>query len=201
MNELELDRRLDDTLRAVFAPPVDGTFAAFAARAAGKRRRAPFWPWLVAAAAMLVVGVLLATWPRTRGPEGHSGKELGAMWAAAYHDAVAQGFGGVGCCKMGLDLRTACKERFSCGLDVASGSEMALLGTYSGRPTGGAMTLLASMAGAPVCVCVVPQKRDPRVTLPQDSGLHLARREVGDLVLYAVSKAPGSDALASFVLP
>lgn len=201
MIEHELDRRLDDTLRAVFAPPAAGAFVAYAERAAGRTRRVPFWPWLIAAAALLVVGVLLATWPRVRGPEGHDGRELGAMWAAAYQDAVAQGFGGVGCCKMGLNLHAECKQRFSCGLSLVRNTEMELLGTYSGRPTGGAMTLLASMAGAPVCVNVVPQHHAPDVTLPSDSGLHLARREVGDLVLFAVSKAPGADALQSFVLP
>ncbi|MBM4062785.1 MAG: hypothetical protein FJ265_17070 [Planctomycetes bacterium] len=196
-----LDLRLDESLRAAFAPPPASTFTAAAARAVGRPRALPRWPWFVAAAALLVVAVLMAAWPRPRGPEGHDGRELGALWAAAYHDAEAQGFGVEGCPRTGADLCNACEKRFSCRLAVAKGSDLALLGTYEGRPTGGSMTLLARAGGEPLCVCVLPQRQDPRVKLPRDSGLHLARRELGDLVLYAVAKSPARGALDSFVVP
>lgn len=200
MNEAP-DAKLDAALRAAFAPPPPEQFAALARQAAGPSPRGRIWPWLVAAAALLVVALLLLREPPARGPEGHDGHELGAMWAAAYDDAVAKGFGEVSCCQVGLDLPHACRERFACGFDVAHGSDVALLGTYSGRPTGGSMTLLARIGGAPVCVCVVPEQHDPRVALPKGSDLHLARREVGDLVLYALSKMPAPGALDAFVVP
>jgi len=201
MNDHELDRQIDASLRGAFVPPAPATLAAMAARATGVPRRGPIWPWLMAAAALLVVSGMLAMWPARRGPEGHDGAQLGAMWAAAYHDAAKQGFGSVGCCQPDPDLSKASSEQFSCGLRFAPNSAVALLGSYSGLPTGGCMALLARADGAPVCVCVVPAKQDPKVELPAGSGLHLARREVGDLVLYALSKSPGVSALESFSVP
>lgn len=203
MNEADFDRRLDAALRQAFAPPSDAALAELAAQATAVRRP-PRWPWLVAAAALLVVAITFLAWPRPRGPEGHDGAQLGALWAAAYTDAVGQGFhqgSGTGCCNVGLDLPTTCRQQFSCALDVAKGSDLNLLGTYQGQPTGGGMTLLATVGTAPVCVCIVPKAKDPRVKLPRDSGLHLQRRELGEVVLYAVSKQPVEDALAGFVVP
>lgn len=199
-----LDRRLDAELRTAFSPPAAAAFAGMAASVAGRPlvTRRPFWPWLAAAAALMVAAILWATRPGVRGPEGHDGHQLGAMWAAAYHDAVAQGFcGNMGCCNTGVDLQRVCKDRFHCPLAIARDSDVAVLGTYSGKPTGGSMTLLASAGGVPMCVCVVPQGKDPRVRLPDESGLSLARREVGDLVLYAVAKEPVGKALDAFVVP
>lgn len=208
MNEHEhpLDRQLDEQqldqqLRGAFVPPSEDVMAAVARNAVHMPRPIARWPWFLAAAALLVVALLWTARPQRRGPEGHDGQQLGAMWAAAYDDAVAQGFGGVGCCQVGLDLPKACHERFSCGLEVARDSHVSVLGTYSGLPTGGSMTLLANAAGAPVCVCVVPAKNDPRVELPVASALHLARRELGDLVLYSLSRSPMTAALDAFVVP
>jgi hypothetical protein len=201
MNEQELDRQLDESLRAAFVPPSVDVMAAVARDAMHTPRPVRRWPWFVAAAALLVVTLFLVARPQLRGPEGHDGQQLGAMWAAAYDDAVAQGFGGVGCCQMGVDVRKACHERFSCGLDLARDSHVSVLGSYSGLPTGGSMTLLTNASGAPVCVCVVPAKNDPRVELPVASNLHLARRELGDLVLYSLSRSPTTAALDAFVLP
>lgn len=203
MNEHEhsFDRQLDDSLRGAFVPPSADVMAAVAQNASRAPRPVARWPWLLAAAALLAIALLWTMRPSRVGPEGHDGQQLGAMWAAAYDDAVAQGFGGIDCCQVGLDLPKACQERFSCGLDVVRGSHVSVLGSYSGLPTGGSMTLLASAAGAPVCVCVVPAKNDPRVALPAQSPLHLERRELGGLVLYSLSRLPRTTALDAFVLP
>ena len=106
MNEAP-DPRLDAALRAAFVPPPAEQFAAVARQVARRSPRVPVWPWLVAAAALLIVALLLWRTPASRGPEGHDGHELGAMWAAAYDDALAKGFGEDSCCQMGLDLRHA----------------------------------------------------------------------------------------------
>ena len=74
-------------------------------------------------------------------------------------------------------------------------------GAYAGLSTGGTMALLAETGVTPVCVFVVPRAQDRRVELPPGAEFHLARREVGELVLYALSKSPGSSALAAFVAP
>jgi hypothetical protein len=63
------------------------------------------------------------------------------------------------------------------------------------------MAVLAKHGSEPVCVCVVRAEQDPHVELPPGCALHLARREVGDLVLYALSQSPAPAALEQFVVP
>lgn len=205
MNDDENDR-LDAMLRDAFAPPPRETFER-AARAAIPAAPAPrlqpriaTWPLLLAAAALFAT-LLLALWPARRGPEGHDGDQLGALWAAAYEHALATGFAGGSCCEGALDLASVCRQRFATPLQLAQGSDVALHGTYCGLPTGGCMTLLASAGGDPVCVYVVPRSQDPRVELPPDSPLCLERRELDDLVLYALSRSPAAAALRQFTVP
>jgi len=202
MNEHdELDRNLDDQLRAAFAPPPAAAFASQAAAVAQRPVHRPGWPWLLAAAALLLVAFLWFDRP-ARGPEGHDGRELGAMWAAAYEDAVARGFSsGGGCCEPGFDLRSACQQQFATRLELASAGGVSLVGGYCGLSTGGCMAVLAKQGSEPVCVCVVKKDQDPHVELPPGSPLHLARREVGDLVLYALSQSPAPAALEQFTVP
>lgn len=216
MNDDDLDRSLDAQLRAAFAPPPAASFAGAAARVArpaGMRRR---WQWwLAAAAAALLVWVLAHDRPRL-GPEGHDGRELGALWAAAYADAVTRGFGGTGvggsgvdgggqghggCCVTSFDLGMACQRRFATRLELAAAGDLTVVGSYRGLSTGGCMAVLARYGDEPVSVCVVRAEDDPRVELPADSPLHLARRELGGVVLYALSNAPPRAALDQFVLP
>ena len=194
------DDQLDARLRAAFAPPPASVFAARARAIAAPHQGMRKWPWLLAAAALLVTIVLAITRP-VRGPQGHDANELGAMWAAAYADALEQGFSGGSCCMPGLDLGKACEEKFAVKLGLGAGSAVKLLGCYCGLPTGGCMALLARTNGDPVCVYVVPCAHDPKPRLPADSTLHLARRELGSLVLYALSASPADDTLAGFVAP
>lgn len=198
------ERRLDDQLRAAFAPPPAAVFTATARRAASVPPQ-PFAfrvvPWLLAAAALLVLALLFLEKPR-RGPEGHDGHELGAMWAAAYEHALAEDFGGGACCEPDVDLAKLCEEKFASRLDLGPAGTVKLLGCYCGdQPTGGCMVLLARTNGAPVAVYVLPSSKDPRPELPADSGLQLARREMGALVLYALSKSVAAETLAEFVVP
>lgn len=199
----DLDRDLDARLRAAFVPPPASTFAA-AARGAidgsAPRGRTRVWPWLAAIAAALALVALLLQRPR-RGPEGHGAAELGAMWVAAYEHALDEGFAGTSCCMPDIDLAKMCEERFAARLGVAPGS-MKLLGCYCGKePIGGCMALLASSGGEPVAVYVLPCGDDPRPRLPEGSPLHLARREVGPLVLYALSRSAAAATLEDFVVP
>ena len=208
MNSDELDDdRLDARLRAAFSPPPNETFAAQArAAVAGAtiaaHRDARRWPWFFVAAAAAVIAMAFLFLDRpARGPEGHDGHELGRMWAAAYEHALAEGFGGAACCAPDVDLAKICEEKFATRLGLASGS-VKLLGCYCGdQPTGGCMALLARAGAEPVAVYVLPCDRDPRPELPADSELHLARREVGPLVLYALSKSAVPGTLDEFVVP
>lgn len=203
MNDDDLEAGLDTRLRHAFDPPPAAAFAEQAARVVDRPAARPLWPWVMAAAALLLVGFLLFDRPARRGPEGHDGRELGAMWAAAFADAVERGFsgGGGGCCEAGFDLSSACQERFAERLEVASAGGVAVVGGYCGLSTGGCMTVLAKHGAEPLCVCIVRREHDPHVELPAGSALHLARREVDDLVLYALSKSPPAAALEQFVVP
>jgi hypothetical protein len=199
------DPRLDAALRDAFAPPPADVFAAMARKAvagpAVARARPRPWPWLVAAAAALLV---LAVWlaPRAAPPAGTAdGAALGRLWAAAYVDAEARGFGDGSCCQPGVDLPNVCRERFAAGLTLAEGASLSLLGCYCGLPTGESVALLGRTGDARVCVCVVPRATDPGVVLADDSGLHLVRREVGALVVYALSRQPIAGVLDQFCEP
>lgn len=207
MNTDELDDdRLDAELRAAFAPPPASVLAE-RARAATlpvrvtPTRRSPWWFVVAAAAAILAAVFLFADRP-PRGPEGHDGHELGRMWAVAYEHALHHGFEGTSCCSPDVDLGKACEERFATRLGLGAASEVQLLGCYCGsEPTGGCMALLARSNGEPIAVYVLPCEHDPRPELPSDSPLHLARREMGRVVLYALSKTPVPRALDDFVAP
>ncbi|MBL8747862.1 MAG: hypothetical protein JNK78_01785 [Planctomycetes bacterium] len=202
-DDLDRDRDLDARLRAAFVPP-PATVSAAAARTAvegtAPRERPRVWPWLVVLAAALAVVALFLQRPR-RGTEGHGGGELGAMWVAAYEHALDEGFAGASCCTPDVDLAKLCEEKFATRLGVAAGS-VRLLGCYCGKePVGGCMALLARSGGEPVAVYVLPCRDDPRPRLPEGSPLHLARREVGPLVLYALSRSAAAATLEDFVVP
>jgi hypothetical protein len=199
MNESD-DRRIDDALRAAFTPPPPAAFAAAAAAAVRAPRRR-FWPWL-AAAALLLLGVALVltiNQPR-RGPEGHDGQALGAIWVASFEDAVSQGFGGSPCCRTPIDLPRDCQAACGVRLDLLRRDGVSVLGTYCGLSTGGCMALLAEADGAPVCVYVLPCRKDPRVVVPAASPLLLARRELGSVVLYALSHRDPGPLLDRFLI-
>ena len=92
-----LDDALDARLRAAFPPPALHQLAATARSVAGAPAARPVWPWLLAAAALLLT-IAFAVLRPARGPEGHDGEQLGAMWVAAYEHALTNGFGAGACC-------------------------------------------------------------------------------------------------------
>lgn len=194
-----LDDRLDDALdaqlRAAFAPPPAARFAATARAASGVARR-PLWPWFAAAAAALLVTIGFLVMRPARGPEGHDGAQLGAMWAAAFEHAEANGFGSGSCCDPGQDVGMACEQRFSVRLGVGDG--VTLQGCYCGLPTGGCVAALAHTAHGPMGVFLLPRGQDPLPCLPAGSSLQLSRRELGPLVLYAVSRGAATQSLQEF---
>lgn len=201
MNDNDNDRRIDDELQRAFTPPPVREFSTMAEQVATPPATSQhLWPWLAAAAALLALLLIFTPEPEVRGPNGHDGLALGVMWVAAYEDAAARGFTG-GCCETGFNLPQACQNMFACRVDVVSSGSVSVLGGYCGLETGGCMALLARDGGNPVCVYVVPRDCDPGVALPDDSELYLARRELGDLVLYALSPEPAAASLTQFVVP
>tara|TARA_R110002094_G_scaffold87907_2_gene91371 strand:+ start:110 stop:721 length:612 start_codon:yes stop_codon:yes gene_type:complete len=198
----ELDSRLDEQLRAAFAPPPRERIREIAASVVSPVVVRPSWPvWLLATAALCML-----TWVFARSAD-HAPRAgdapLGSMWVAAYEDAVERGLANCcpGGCGGGFDFAQACRQRFEARLEIAADAAVELVGAYEGLPTGGCMTLLAAADGEPVCVFVLPRAEDRRVELPADKSLHLSRRELGDLILYALSGSPGQNALGSFIAP
>lgn len=192
-----LDDALDAQLRAAFAPPAAASLAATARAAIGATRR-PLWPWFVAAAAALLVTIGFLVLRPARGPEGHDGAQLGAMWAAAFEHAEANGFGSGSCCDNGQDVGMACERRFAVKLGVGDG--VTLHGCYCGLPTGGCVAALAHTPDGPIGVFLLPRGQDPLPSLPAGSALRLSRRELGPLVLYAVSRGAATQSLQEFRL-
>ncbi|MCR9245028.1 MAG: hypothetical protein NXI31_08340 [bacterium] len=204
--EHEQDARIDRELRAAFAPPSASAFADAARdvvtpRGGGPRRLPRLLPIALAAAALLLLAwPVAAGWlnDRSSTSEPLTGDQLGAMWIAAYEDAASRGFQG-GCCEPSFDLPQACLDRFACRIGVRDEARVAIAGSYCGLETGGCMAIIARDGALPMCVYVLPRASDPRVTLPAGSGLHLSRRKIGELVLYALAPEPVTGSLAQFV--
>ena len=202
MNQPE-DDRIDEQLRAAFAPPEASRFEAMAREVTTAVAPAPrrLWPWLLGLAAAMLVGVLLAdALSRPDRPDRYEGAELGRIWTAAYEHAVENGFGGGSCCQAPTDLAARCREVCGQALSFAGAGDVELLGCYCGLPTGGCLGLLMQVQGEPVSVFVLPRDRDPRPVLDERDRLRLRRRELGDLVLYAVGPREADEALAGFSL-
>ncbi|MFN3243764.1 MAG: hypothetical protein ACE37K_19815 [Planctomycetota bacterium] len=200
------DDRIDDLLRAAFVPPPDEAFAAMAesarqdAPAPGAAPR-PLWPWLLAAAAVMLVGVLVFdALQRPDRPDAYRPAELGAMWAAAYDHAIDTGFGGGGCCEAPTDLAQRCREVCGQALSFGGRGDVQLLGCYCGLSTGGCLGLMLQVDGAPISVFVLRADQDPRPVLEGRDELVLQRRALGELVLYSIGYERREQALAGFSL-
>ena len=187
------DQTIDDALRAAFRPPDASRFRELAEAAQGASaptispaRPRRLGPWLAAAAAAILAALWLLD-HRPLGPQGHDGKELGALWAAAYEHAVASGFGSMGCCQTPFDVTSKCEEICGVPLQFDDDEDIALLGCYSGLSTGGCLGLLLEVSGAPVAVFVVPVDSDPIPALSHEN-LQINRRQLGDLAIYAISQ-------------
>lgn len=202
MSEEKLDRALDDLLRGAFTPPPEAHFTDLARDVS--QPVASAWPWrtlLLAAAALLVA---LGLWSR-RPHEPHDPSadvpSLGAMWVAAYDEAVRDGNQHPSCCDPGCDVGQLCREVCGQALCHDGSGAVALVGSYKGGPVGGCAAFVMRADDATVCVFVMPQREDRAVELPRDRQLVVGRRELGDLVLYSVSRPLEIDALAGFALP
>ena len=200
------DHALDRCLREAFTPPTDFDAAAVAQAAT---RSAPHserrWPWLLAAAALLVT-LAIAVWPRSASPIVTDGERLGSMWAAAYQHAIdnvaAEADKPSMCCDPTQDFGAACERRFAVRLTI-DGEDLVVRGCYSGLPTGGCIAAMAETRDGPIGVFVVGRDDDPRPWLPPQAALQLVRRELGPLVLYAVARRqqpPADVALQRFEL-
>lgn len=193
------DDMIDKQLRLAFAPPPAEHYGEVASGVSAAPR--PLWMWLaVAAAAVLLVLFALDDGRGPLGPEGHDGRQIGAMWVAAYDHAIDAGFGAPGCCESQTDFAEKCREVCGQTLSFGGDEDAKLLGCYCGLPTGGCVGLLLQVRGDPVSVFVVRRDADPRPVLTNREELRLRRRELGSLVLYALAYEERDEVLDSFAL-
>jgi len=198
MNE-ESDKLIDEQLRESFTPPPAEHYAEVASGVSTAVK--PLWMWMAAsAAALLLILFAIDDGRGPRGPEGHDGREIGAMWVAAYDHAIDTGFGGGGCCQSKADFSDKCQEVCGQRLSFGGDEDAEVLGCYCGLPTGGCVGLLLQVEGNPVTVFVVPSESDPRPVIHNRDELRLRRRELGPLVLYALAYEERDDVLTEFRL-
>lgn len=200
MND-DLNEQIDAQLRAAFAPPPQRRLAAIAAAAtpavAAPTGRA--LPWLLAAAVGMLAAVLaFDAFDRVRSPGAYRPAELGAVFAAAYDRGVASGWDAGRCCEVPVDLGARCQEQCGQGLSFAGREGVELRGCYCGVPTGGCVGLMLRAEGTPVSAFVLRADEDPGVSLEGRDDVALARRQVGDLVVYSLGAAGHAAVLASF---
>jgi hypothetical protein len=110
-----------------------------------------------------------------RGPEGHDGRQIGAMWVAAYDHAIDTGFGTAGCCESQTDFSEKCREVCGQTLSFVGAEDAQVLGCYSGLPTGGCVGLLLRVQGDPVSVFVVRRDADPHPMISSCDDVSSAR--------------------------
>lgn len=195
----ESDKMIDEQLRDAFTPPPAEHYADVAKGVSTAVK--PLWMWVAAsAAALLVILFAIDDGRGPRGPEGHDGREIGAMWVAAYDHAIDSGFGGGGCCGNKADFSDKCQEVCGQRLLFGGDEDVEVLGCYCGLPTGGCVGLLLQVEGNPVTVFVVPSETDPRPVIRNRDELRLRRRELGPLVLYALAYEERDDVLTEFRL-
>ena len=198
------DDTIDQALRRAFAPPPAEAFAERARAVARPGPARPWWPWVVALAATLLLAAVFVLRPGRELPAAHEaldGAPLGQLWAAAYEQALGCGDGGRSCCDPGLDFATACQRQLSQRLELGEQEGVQLIGCFCGPAAGGGVAALVRDGDEAVAVFVLPRRDDVAPHLPPGSPWLLERRELGDCVLYAVSQAPASRVLAQFTLP
>jgi hypothetical protein len=197
-----LDRRIDASLRRAFAPPPAGdlVWSLPAPAAVPARRRLSRISLAVAAAALLCVTLVFAWRTRSDGTQPTPDGVLPAMWVAAYHDAVARGFDTKNCCDGDCNLKTRCRELFAAALDLADGTDIEVCGAYCG-PAGGAAAMLARAGDEPLCVFVLPRERARNVRTGDFDGLRIHRRDVGQLVVFEVSRLRAARVLPHLYVP
>ena len=174
--ELKLQQAIDASLRREFVP------IEIAAPIARRR----MWPWLAAAAAVLlsIAGVYFAmvlTQPRP---------DLGAIYARE----VAMGFTPAEVCTTPSEFAGWVTRKFGEPLYPATGADTQLLGwSYAVAMSNYSGVLLADVDGRHVIVVLDKSKNETRKPARlEDPSLHLYRASIGGLILYEVSPLPSA---------
>ncbi len=180
--EVELERRIDERLRAIYAPPAMATVPA--------RVRVPTArPWTriamgMAAAIALVAAGVYFTVLRVPGPGGTRADVILASMER-------NGFEPVWECKDDEEFRRYTQEKFGQAFTVAQDANVRVVGWHycTGVLSDDAGVMLVELGGSDRAIVVVDRRaNDRRVEVDAASGARVHRLRVGDAVLYEVSK-------------
>ncbi len=211
--ELDLQQRIDSSLRGRFAPPavIEATTAAKMNRAASNRPMR-IGAGLAAAAAIAIAGYV--AWPTARQLLGLGGRkgptpihfvQVGA--GEAYRTQVDSGMKPEWVCKDDAEFAATLEKAVGESLVVAAAPGLDVIG-WSYNPiegdksrgvfSGYTMYLLTRVEGEPVVVMIDRTAYDKPVEVDSDSGLHVFRRQIGGAVFYEVSPLEAPKVLERF---
>ncbi|HEY4308361.1 MAG TPA: hypothetical protein VGN12_02815, partial [Pirellulales bacterium] len=193
--EVQLQQQIDQALGKLFLPPAPPADLAERLRRASMVRTIPIanqrrrWTLAAAAAAAMIAWGILG-WqffsPTNRPPVYNPRLPL----ATIYKTSVDSGFKPTWVCEDDHVFASTFFERQGEGLLLAAmpaGSGMVGL-AYCGGLSRYTTTMLARVDGQPVMVFVDRRENEEQVVPPApDSGLHLFRKDLGDLVLYELT--------------
>lgn len=178
-DEVELQRRVDGRLRALFEPPASIGLPGVTPRRVGTRAR-----WALGVAAALALAVGGAYWALWRAP-GPGDARVEALYARLVRTGFEPGW----VCKDDAEFVAYTRDKFGQAFTVEPAPGVALLGwTYCSGVLGEeAGVLLATAGDDRVIVIVDRSSNDRRVPLDAGTGLRVFRGSAGSAVLYEVT--------------
>jgi len=214
----EVDRRraIDAALRRTLGPPPEDALRAIVERALRAGATAPLAATLrfttatrrlaiAASLALCLTGIWMA-W-RALAPGGTSFEPYAITppksMEVAYADEVAAGFEPAWACADDEEFRETFRRRFGLPLllDPLPEGSVALGLAYGNTISPWTLHLLARVGDRPVLVLVDRAERDGSFAPPADSGLHLHRRAIEDLVIYELTPHEAPALLEHFRIP
>lgn len=214
--QMERQNVLNDALNRMCVPTAGSQERVFeAVRQAGTTAKAsvtqsgamPFYRRRWAIAALLALS-MVAAWrlagvieQRRSAGDGYGPKPWTSM--ATYYRQVESDFKPEWVCKDDAEFANAFKKRLrQPALVAATTGPIVGLGLgYANCLSPRTMTYLALVQDQPVVVFVDKLKNDSHPELPLDSGLHLFRKELDQLILYEVSPLTEPHVLELFYVP
>jgi hypothetical protein len=190
--EIELQARIDDSLRRAFKVP-DGpvtltlpTDAVVAIKSRLRRRRFA----IIGLATAATVAWAILGWQFFRNREDAPNYDPNRPFAEIYEEQVAKGFKPIWVCEDDREFASTFEKRQGQAMllaDMPEGTKMEGL-TYCGGISRYTTTMLARVDGKPVMILVDRASADTHPSPPPaGSGLHLFRKELGSLVIYELT--------------
>ena len=197
---LDLQQRIDDSLRRVFDPPIVRPTLETPPRAPRRPWASPLRRLAIAAC---FAGAIIGTWSIWRSLAPPPAGEYDQAWRSfetGYRDTVDAGFRPAWTCRDDAEFVETFRQRFRQALVLDAGTNVTALGlAYCNSLSPRTLCLLATADDAPVLVFVDRIERDhPAVP---SAGLHLFRTTLGDIALYELTPLEYAAVLPGFSNP